>query len=94
MTELKLLQTLPHLEKLIAADNSFESSEYIASSINHLNYLKVAVFAGCPAQKNDIHYRNRIILESNSLGNSIFIAKNSSSNLNFTDIRFELYRNA
>lgn len=75
LTELKLLQTLPHLKKLIAADNNFESSDYIASSINHLSYLKVAVFADCPAQKNDIHYRDRIILESKSLGNSIFIAK-------------------
>lgn len=72
LTELKFLQTLPHLEKFIAADNNFESSDYIASSIKHLNYLTVAVFAGCPAQKNDIHYRDRIILESKNLGNFIF----------------------
>lgn len=69
LTELKILRTLPHLTKLIAADNNFEKGDYIASSINCLNDLKTAVFCGCPAQKNDIHYRNKIILESKSLGN-------------------------
>ncbi|XP_055325560.1 protein phosphatase 1 regulatory subunit 42-like [Sitodiplosis mosellana] len=67
LTELKILKTLPHLAKLSAADNNFETSDYIASSINHLNCLQVAVFAGCPAQKRDIHYRNKIILGSKSL---------------------------
>lgn len=68
MSNLDLLKYLPNLNELIAADNHFESSEYIASSIRqHLN-LKSASFVGCPAQKNDIYYRNKIISDSQRLG--------------------------
>lgn len=78
LTELKFLKTLPHLEELLAADNNFDNSAYIAASVNHLGYLTKATFTNCPAQKNDIYYRNKIILESKSLGNSF---KNICPNL-------------
>lgn len=68
LTNLDLLKSLPHLVELIASDNSFNCSDYIASSIGHLSYLKKCNFTGCPAQKTDIHYRNKIILESKSIG--------------------------
>lgn len=54
--------------EVIAADNNFGNSEYIASSISQLSHLRSATFAGCPAHKDDIYYRNKIILESKSLG--------------------------
>lgn len=67
LTDLNFLKTLPHLIELTAADNRFVDSDYIATSIAGQKYLERASFAGCPAQKNDIYYRNKIILESKSL---------------------------
>lgn len=54
--------------ELIAADNNFDCSDDIAASIGELRHLKTALFKGCPAQKQDVYYRNKIILESKSLG--------------------------
>lgn len=62
------IKSLPHLTELIAADNQFEDSNCIASSIAQLQRLKLATFANCPAHKNDIYYRNKIILASKTLG--------------------------
>ncbi|XP_031633407.1 protein phosphatase 1 regulatory subunit 42-like [Contarinia nasturtii] len=67
LNELKLLKTLPHLEELSAADNNFDNGDYIARSIEHLGYLTKAIFTNCPAQMNDIYYRNKVILASKSL---------------------------
>lgn len=68
LSDLNLLKSLPHLVEVIAADNNFVNSEYIASSISQLSHLRSATFSGCPAHKDDIYYRNKIILESKSLG--------------------------
>lgn len=72
LNNLSLLNTQPNLVEIIANDNHFEDSEYIASSIGHLSNLRSASFAGCPAQRNDIYYRNKIISDSRSLGTSEF----------------------
>lgn len=54
--------------ELIAADNQFENSDCIVTCIVPLHRLKLAIFANCPAYKNDIYYRNKIILASETLG--------------------------
>lgn len=68
LNDLSLLNALPDLIEIIANDNHFENSEYIASSIGKLLNLRSASFVGCPAQRHDIYYRNKIILDSKSLG--------------------------
>lgn len=65
---LNAIKLLPHLTELIAADNHFEDSNTIVSSIVQLQRLRSATFTNCPANKNDIYYRNKIILASKSLG--------------------------
>lgn len=68
LKDLNAMKSLPHLAELIAADNQFEDSNCLATSISQLQRLKLATFANCPAHKNDIYYRNKIILASKSLG--------------------------
>lgn len=68
LKNLNALKSLPHLTEIIAANNQFEDSHDIVSSIAQLQRLKLATFSNCPAHKNDIYYRNKIILASNTLG--------------------------
>lgn len=68
LQDLEAIKTLPNLVELIAADNQFEDSCGLATSISQLRRLKLATFANCPAHKNDIYYRNKIILASKTLG--------------------------
>lgn len=71
------LKSLSHLTELIAADNQFVDSNCIVPTIAQLQRLKSATFAECPAYKNDIYYRNKIILASKTLG-LLYLASFSS----------------
>lgn len=68
LKNLSALMSLQHLTDLIAADNQFEDSNCMATVIAQLHRLKSATFVKCPAYKNDIYYRNKIILASKTLG--------------------------
>lgn len=68
LKNLNAIKSLSNLTELLAADNQFQDSNCIVTTVSQLQRLKSATFANCPAYKNDIYYRNKIILASKTLG--------------------------
>lgn len=72
--QLKLLcdlQPLERLEELNACDNLFANARDLGRFLKEMPSLMVATFKGCPAQRNDLHYRDKLITSSDALSMGI-----------------------
>lgn len=72
---LECMKNFKILKQLIAKDNDFNTTESISEYLVS-NQLKCVNFFGCPAKRQDKHYRDKITLASDSLGNSLLIQIN------------------
>lgn len=68
LNRLEMLWSLKRLRELNASDNLFVCAEEIARFLKAMPYLNHAHFKGCPAQKNDLHYRDIITAGTDVLG--------------------------
>lgn len=55
------------LEELLASENSFENAGDIGQEIQQLQSLIKIDLVGCPAQRKDVYYRDKIVAASDSL---------------------------
>lgn len=68
LKRLDFVKELIHLERIISDGNEFFDANNLAESIAYLPVLISASFLGCPAQRQDYCYRNKLITASKSLG--------------------------
>lgn len=68
LTKLSDLQLLKQLRELNACNNQFENAGDLALCLEQMPYLTIVNLKGCPAQKNDRHYRDKIITSCRVLG--------------------------
>lgn len=67
LKSLNALAPLYQLEQLIASENLFENASDIGQQIQNLRSLLKADLFGCPAQRKDVYYRDKITAASESL---------------------------
>lgn len=67
LNHLEDLRPLKQLQQLIASENKFSNAENLANFVRGMPNLTDVNLKGCPAQKCDRHYRDKIILGSDAL---------------------------
>lgn len=68
LTRLDALLPLKRLQELNASRNRFADADGLALLVKSMPHLTEATFRGCPAQRSDRHYRDKIIAASDVLG--------------------------